>query len=271
MAPVPGPPRTDGRPVQTYSDGGLVELIDQGLVRLDSLRDRPRFSSAMTALLVFLLAVGWTLARWRSVEPIDDRIPRIDELAVVDEPIDGESAAGAGGRQPTTSIAPGTAGPSTSIEPEERLIVHVSGAVMVEGLVEVMSGSRLADAVTAAGGPTGSADLHRLNLATPLVDGMHIRVPEMGEEPTGARPLIETAPAGSSADPEADTVPPGGVNINQASATELQRLPGIGPAIAAAIITWRIDNGPFTSTDDLLDVPGIGPAKLAAIEDQVSL
>ncbi len=274
MDPIAQPPRSDGEPGDSRADVGLVDLVDQALVHLDGLRDRPRLSSAVTALLVFVLVAGWGLSRWRSVEPIDERIPLVDEVIV------GTAAeADAGSGAPTVPPAPvgppngdaDSAAPTTEIV---RLVVHVSGAVRNEGLVEVTTGSRLADAIDAAGGPTDTADIHRLNLATPVVDGMHIRVPEHGEEGENAtRPLIESPIAGSgsgrSGEPAGSDGP--AVNVNQADVVELQRLPGVGPAIADAIVTWRDDNGPFGAIDELLDVPGIGPAKLAAIEDLVTI
>lgn len=287
MDPFTERPRSHGDIDEPGPNEGLVELIDQALVRLDGLRDRPRLSSAVTALLVFTLAVGWGLTRWRAVEPIDDRIPGVDEM-VATEPAPRELDGGGGGEdgrpagadtasrfEPTVPTSPPGA-VDGSTEADVRLVVHVSGAVETEGLVELSAGSRLADAVTAAGGATATADVHRLNLATPLIDGMHIRVPELGEEGADAtRPLVETAQNGSTSGNTAGSAGGasgaggGPVNVNDADVVELQRLPGIGPAIAGAIVAWRDDNGPFASVDDLLDVPGIGPAKLAAIEDQV--
>lgn len=282
MDPLTERPHSRGDIEEPAPDVRLVDIVDQALVRLDGLRDRPRLSSAVTALLVFTQAVGWGLTRLRAVDPIDDRIPRVDEMVAADvgpsDPTDSsdgrpeslDSATAARSSAPTSQ--PDV---SSSTAPDVDLVVHVSGAVRSEGLVELAAGSRLADAITAAGGPTDTADVHRLNLATPLVDGMHIRVPELGEEDAeAARPLIETAQTPASdgiggAAGGSPRVDDGPVNINQADVTELQRLPGVGPAIAGAIVAWREDNGSFDSIDDLLDVPGIGPAKLAAIEDQV--
>ena len=119
------------------------------------------------------------------------------------------------------------------------------------------------------------ADIHRLNLATPLVDGMHIRVPAQGaDDDESGLPLVELPSSsvgpggGSSAD---DSGQVGKVSINQADAARLEDLPGVGPAIAAAIVSWRENNGPFTTVEDLLSVPGIGPAKLASMQDRVTL
>ena len=137
------------------------------------------------------------------------------------------------------------------------------------------AGSRLADAIAAAGGAEADADVHRLNLAAPAVDGMHIRVPgpdDTGE--AGGLPLIEygsSSVGGAGAPSGPSGLGDTRVNVNRADGTALESLPGIGPATAAAILSWREENGPFTTVDDLLQVPGIGPAKLAAIEDRVEL
>jgi competence protein ComEA len=147
-----------------------------------------------------------------------------------------------------------------------------------QGLYELTAGSRLADAIAAAGGESDGADVHRLNLATPLVDGMHIRVPLQGADPRDPElPLIELPTAtgsGAGGGPVLDgavAASPTRIDVNRAGVDELERLPGVGPAIAAAIVAWREDNGPFRTVDDLLAVPGIGPAKLSAMEDQVGL
>ena len=274
MDPIPDRAGADPNVDQPPPEPGLIDLLDEALVRLDGLRDRPRISMAATTFLVFLLAVGWGLSRWRAVEPIDDGIPGVDQMTVTEH---GSASAPDDTVAGVTTVPPSAAVSSTVVDtaPEILLVIHVSGAVIREGLVEVPAGGRLADAIAAAGGATSSADIHRLNLATPLIDGMHIRVPEVGEDGAAAeRPLIETARSGGGpSDPAGDQpgAEPVVVNINRADVTELQRLPGVGPAIAGAIVTWRDDNGLFTSIEDLLDVPGIGPAKLAAIEDQVSL
>jgi competence protein ComEA len=132
--------------------------------------------------------------------------------------------------------------------------VHVSGAVLVPGMIEVPSGSRVADAVAAAGGALPDADLTMLNLAAPVGDGQHLVVPVAGAG-NGA--------AGSSADDR--------VRINTAGVADLERLPGVGPVLAERIVRHREAYGPFGAVEDLLDVPGIGEAKLAALRESVRL
>jgi competence protein ComEA len=147
------------------------------------------------------------------------------------------------------------------------LVVHVAGRVASPGVYQLSRPARVIDAVTAAGGPIADADLDGLNLAAELADGQRVYVPRSGEVDPAAVPSGgPAAPAGSTA-----TAPAGPVNVNTASAAELESLPGVGPATASAIVDDRTRNGPFASVDDLERVPGIGPAKLAALRQQVTV
>ncbi|MFM8236367.1 MAG: ComEA family DNA-binding protein [Actinomycetota bacterium] len=144
------------------------------------------------------------------------------------------------------------------------LVVHVVGAVRTPGVVRLRDGSRVLDAVGAAGGATPAADLARLNLAAPLADGTRVVVPRVGE-PTPVAEPGDLAPPGA----EVAGSSPGPIDVNRATAAELEALPGVGPATAAAIVREREEHGPFRSPDDLERVRGIGPAKLAALRDQI--
>ena len=147
------------------------------------------------------------------------------------------------------------------------LVIHVAGAVSRPGVVRVPEGSRAGDAVDAAGGPAGDADLAGVNLAAALQDGMMVVVPRMGESPplpaAGGGSQLQSAGAGTGAGSGAG---PGGlINLNTASAVELDALPRVGPVIAERIVQWRTDHGKFTRPEDLDAVPGIGEAMLAAL------
>ena len=150
-----------------------------------------------------------------------------------------------------------------------RIAVHVVGAVQQPGVYHLAAGSRGDDAVRLAGGATSQADLKRVNLAAVLVDGQQLWIPRVGERivPNTLPNTLPNAVSGAGAPPSA--VPSTGVtalvDINQATVADLDRLPGIGPSTARAIVDHRTRNGPFASVDDLLAVRGIGPAKLAEL------
>lgn len=154
-----------------------------------------------------------------------------------------------------------------------RVAVHVVGAVQQPGVYHLAAGSRGDDAVRLAGGATSQADLKRVNLAAMLVDGQQLWIPRIGERvPQNTLPntlpnAVPNAVSGAGAPPNAvpSTGVPALVDINQATVADLDRLPGIGPSTARAIVDHRTRNGPFASVDDLLAVRGIGPAKLAEL------
>ena len=133
--------------------------------------------------------------------------------------------------------------------------VYISGAVASPDVYTVPPGAILRDLLNAAGGTAADADLNALNLAAVLRDGDHIHVPRIGESPTSAPVSQNGSGAGASL-----PLPGGLININTASQAELESLPGIGPAIAGRIITYREANGPFASIEAVQDVSGIGPA-----------
>jgi competence protein ComEA len=148
-----------------------------------------------------------------------------------------------------------------------RLVVHVAGAVARPGVYTLAEGSRVNDAIEAAGGLTSRADEAALNLAAPLRDGQRLSIPAVGEAPS---------PGGIAGVAEPAATPPAGepgalININTASAAELDALPGIGAVLAQRIIDDRQANGPYASVDDLERVRGIGPALLASLRPLVTV
>ena len=160
-----------------------------------------------------------------------------------------ESAPVAAGPSPS---APASAGDNADV------VVYVSGAVASPGVLTLPATSRVIDAITAAGGARPEADLESINLARILVDGEQIRVGVVGESPP---------PASSAAGPTAGT----GTCVRLATATEdeLQTLPGIGPALATRIISYRSTHPRLTSVEELDDVPGIGPSLIEKIRPGV--
>jgi competence protein ComEA len=150
---------------------------------------------------------------------------------------------------------------SASPSPTVILLVDVAGWVRHPGVYEFDEGARVIDAIDAAGGARTGAMLTSLNLAAPLTDGSQILVPK--ETDGGAAPIAGASGAGAA---------PGAlINVNTATATELEALPGVGEVIAQAIVDYRTENGPFASVDALLDVSGIGDATLENIRDLVTV
>lgn len=148
------------------------------------------------------------------------------------------------------------------------LRVHIAGAVKKPALLKLSNGARIVDAVQKAGGATAQADTNALNLAAPLRDGQKIVVPLRGQN--AHRVLdIETFTAKASTQNDSAQKPLRAVNINTASTTELESLPGVGPAIAARIVAERARK-PFTSVQDIDRVNGIGPKKLQQIAPYIT-
>lgn len=164
---------------------------------------------------------------------------------------------------PAEPAGPAPLSASGREEDEKEVVVDVAGAVARPGLVHLRSGARVAEAVAAAGGATAEADLPALNQARVVTDGEQVRVPRVGEPPP---PPPAPAGPGRAAGPGAAGGP---VDLNRATPAELDALPGVGPATAAAIITWRDENGGFRRVEDLLEVPGIGPARLERLRPHV--
>jgi competence protein ComEA len=148
------------------------------------------------------------------------------------------------------------------------IAVHVIGAVPRPGLYEFPEGARVQDAIDAAGGMLAQGNGDALNLAALLEDGQQLDVPyKDGSEPSNNSPTLDL--------PSATEAPVSGanqdlININTASAEELDSLPGIGPTTAQKIIDYRTENGPFTTIEDIQNVSGIGPATFDEIKDLIT-
>lgn len=168
---------------------------------------------------------------------------------------------------PTASMAPvpptGSA-PAASAVPQ--VVVHVTGLVARPGLVRLPVGSRVADAVAEAGGVTRRRAADTVNLARILVDGEQVVVGVPGAPGTAASPsgTSAAAPAGNPLGSAASAV-----DLNSATASALEGLPGVGPVIAARIVEWRTANGAFRSVEELGEVSGIGDAILAQVRGLV--
>lgn len=245
-----------------------------------------------------LVAVVWGVTQFSAA-------PRAEQVASPSASAESVQAVGAQqspGAQPGTqsaaqsTVQPG-AHPSESAQGgasgEATVRVHVAGAVNNPGVYTLPAQGRAVDAIAAASGAAADADLDRVNLAGALSDGVQIYVPHRGETaaPAQIQPNGGTANAGqgnaangaaqngASQPHPARTLTPAGsaqkgstpVNINTATAEELQTLPRIGPAMAQRIIAWREAHGGFRSVDELDAVPGIGPSMLENLRPLVTV
>lgn len=172
----------------------------------------------------------------------------------------------------STSDTTPASGPGRNSGADQPVVISVVGLVKTPGLVTVAPGSRVADAISAAGGMLSGADTVGLNMARRVADGEQVVVgiaPAPGRPPAlgssiSAGPSARGGGTGESADN-----PDGVVDLNNATVEQLDTLPGVGPVTAAAIVSWRDQHGPFTSVDQLGEVDGIGPARLAKLRDLV--
>ena len=194
--------------------------------------------AALIAVVVLIAAVGV----WRHAAT------REHSQALAQSSSEGEESEAA-------SVATGPSAPQSSGEHAD-VVVYVSGAVASPGVLTLPATSRVIDAITAAGGATPEADLESINLARILVDGEQIRVGVVGESPPPAS-------AGTGTDAQAC------VRLATATETELQTLPGVGPALAQRIISYRATHPRLTSVEELDDVPGIGPSLIEKIRPGV--
>ncbi|MDY1005957.1 ComEA family DNA-binding protein [Curtobacterium sp. CFBP9011] len=185
---------------------------------------------------------------------------------------------------PGTASAPASAPSAASGSPSpspDVAVLYVVGAVEHAGVVRVAADARVTDALTAAGGAAADADLSRLNLARPVVDGERLYVPRIGEAEVPAElPPGGGAGAGAGVGGSGSGAAGAGggagaaaqvVDLNTADATVLETLPGIGPALAERILAWRDEHGGFRSVEDLLEVSGIGEGRFAELQDRVTV
>lgn len=181
--------------------------------------------------------------------------------------------------------------PASEPDTASQVVVHVAGAVKKPGVYHLPNGARGEDALKAAGGPTANANTDAINLAARVEDGSQLYFPNRKEQPeggassesisspavsmktpaqggvkTGSRATHKGGKPGKLTDPSQ-----GRINLNTASAEELQRLPGVGPAMAERLLEFRKENGGFQSVEDLLQVSGIGDKKFAKMQPFVTV
>ena len=163
-------------------------------------------------------------------------------------------------------VARNPSGQAVTLRPpptEQPIIVQITGAVPRPGVYALAKGSRVQDAISAAGGFLAEADKTGINLARALDDGEQLEVPYAeGGSPVLGTPLPSSTESSSSAEL---------IDINTASLAELDSLPGIGPTTAQKIIDYREQNGPFLSKEDIINVSGIGPGTYERLKDLITV
>ncbi|MEP6658829.1 MAG: helix-hairpin-helix domain-containing protein [Acidimicrobiales bacterium] len=210
----------------------------------DALRAVPplRLAGSVAGSLLAVVVAWWMLHTPSA--PIEQSLPRASARTT--------TVAGA------VTVEPSNTNPSTAV----TLVVQAAGAVARPGVYRLQDGARVIDLINAAGGPTSEADTQLVALAATLTDGVRVYVPKVGESPP---PPV----GGSTGSAVAGTGAP--VDLNAATPEQLDALPGVGPATAAAIVAHRQEIGRYASVEELLDVKGIGPAKLEAMRPLVTV
>ncbi|HEX5586688.1 MAG TPA: helix-hairpin-helix domain-containing protein, partial [Acidimicrobiia bacterium] len=176
------------------------------------------------------------------------------------------------------SSAPASSAPKTTATTggaDAKVVVHVAGAVVRAGVVELPGNARVIDAVEAVGGATLDGDLDRLNLAARVEDGSRVYVPKRGEADPGVLAGAPGPASGGSSSTGASSTgapsPTAKVNLNTATQEQLEALPGIGPTYAQSIIAARTSRGGFTSVNELREVRGIGDKRFAELAPLVTV
>lgn len=266
----------------------------------------PRWATSLRALVVLLAmasaaaGVLWleqagssaAAAQLASQEPAKVAVPPLAGTASPAQSSAGTAPPGqasAGAASPARTVptrtVPTRTAPATGPPGDGDVVVHVAGAVRHPGVYALPAGSRIQQALGAAGGalPDGVPDA--LNLAAVAVDGTQILVPTRaqvlagtggagtgGTGTGGAAGAGTGGAAGTGAPGQGPAGTPGALlNLNTATAEQLDALPGVGPVLAARVVAWRTDHGPFTSVDELDAVSGIGPKMLANIRPLVTV
>lgn len=260
-APPPRPPDEPAGRVGGNRSIGAWRRLSARLRALPVRADPGRRSALALGIAVLVAALvtgGWVILQRPRAVPVSANGPALPATA---------TPVGSGAH--SSGAPPSDAGPSDSsavaTASGSAVVVDVGGKVRHPGLYRLPAGSRVDDAVRAAGGSLPRVDLTSLNLAARVVDGQQILV---GATPP-AVPAGAGGTGGSTATAGAASSAP--VDLNTASPDQLQALPGVGPVLAQHIVDWRTAHGTFTSVGQLDDVPGIGTVKFAALRSLVTV
>lgn len=251
-----------------YAAGAEPDGADAGAGSLDGSGVSPALRwrvGLRAAVLLAALAVAAGAWFWWQAGAAD---PKVLPLGGVSQ---GNSNAVHGGLAPVEDAGGRSSGPGPGQDTPTQaalVVVHVAGAVANPGVIRLQQGSRINDAIAAAGGARPDADVNRLNLALVVEDGQKIDVPEQGEAvPAAADPSEPGASAAGGSGSSGGAAGAGGgkINLNTADASELDALPKVGPVLAQRIVDWRREHGAFKTVEELDAVDGVGPKMLAAL------
>ncbi|GAA1930127.1 hypothetical protein GCM10009737_35080 [Nocardioides lentus] len=270
--------RRPGRPAAAEPAPGLAGR--PWLAALpETLRGRTGLGAAHLAVVAVLVSLGLGVTCWWVLRSAPDPLPPTSPAGALVTP----SATAAPGVGAPTPAAPAATAPSGAGDPvggagsagsageAGEVVVDVAGKVRRPGIAVLPAGSRVADALAAAGGARPGVDLTGLNLARVLLDGEQVLVGVVPAAVPGA-PGAPGAPATTAPGvPAVPGAPAALVDLNTADLALLDTLPGVGPVTAQAILDWRAENGGFTAVEDLLDVSGIGEVTLAELTPLVTV
>lgn len=275
---VPPRPGTDGHSVPVEGPAPWVPVPGRHASRREPeragwlpepLRGRVALGSTQLTVVAVLVAAGLAVTAWTVVRASPEPVARAAApvpVAAAGEQLVELPAAGSSGVPGATPV--GAVAPAPVPEAGGSLTVDVAGRVRRPGIAVLAPGSRVVDALEAAGGARGGVALTSLNLARLLVDGEQILVGV--PLPSGAAASV-LAPGGAAAPGVGAGVPGGLVNLNTATEADLDTLPDVGPVTAASILAWRAENGGFSTVDELLEVDGIGEATLTRLAPLVTV
>ncbi len=259
-------------PTQQFSErlpSRLASRLPQWMAPIDA----RKLAAGLAVIALVVLGLGWN--SMRRPGSLDDRLPIASsasgaQASGATSQSDSGAAGGVSSASPT-GVAPTQAASAASAS--GPVFVHVAGAVLSAGVVELPAGSRVVDAVAAAGGLRPDADSNRVNLAATLLDGSQVMVPAVGQSNPVQVPVLQGSGATESS-PTSGSAPVAGagpVDLNTATLEQLESLPGLGPATAQAILSFREKEGRFDSVESLLDVRGIGDAKFEALRELITV
>lgn len=221
---------------------------------------------AALATVAIAVAVFW----WWSGRPAEELLVTPLASQSASSSPTAEPPAGAPNTNSSTQALSSTVGSSATPAPSgAQIVVDVRGGVRNRGIQQLPAGSRVIDAIEAAGGLRSGRSFGTLNLAAVLTDGEQVNVNKTGQVVAGASAGSSAGQTSVRPDTSGGSSSASPVNLNSASATDLQELPGVGPVLADRIVEWRLQNGNFQSVEGLIDVTGIGVKVLDGLRDSV--